>query len=122
MGFKREPRTYLLVFDDPELEGLEVRARSLSVGELNDDETTLLENFANALVKWNLEDRDGNPLPATLETLNTYPDIDFINGLARAWIKAVAGVGDELGKDSDSGRPSLEGSIPMESLSPSRAS
>jgi hypothetical protein len=123
MGFKHQAKVYRLVFDDPALAGLEVRARSLSIGELRDDDTSVLEAFAKALDSWNLEDEGGEPLPPTLETLESYPDIDFINALSAAWLNAVAGVDDELGKGSDSGRPSLEESaIPMEPLSPSLAS
>ena len=121
MGFRHQPRTYLLTFEDPALEGLEVRARSLSIGELQSDEP-VVESFAHALVSWNLEDEDGNPLPATLETLRTYPDIGFINGLTKAWIDAVTGVDDELGKDSTSGETFPEASIPMEPLSPNPSS
>ena len=118
MGFRREPKTFLLVFDDPELAGLEVRARSLSIGELEDDDLQVYESFAAALVSWNLEDEDGNSLPATLETVRSYPDVGFMNALAGAWIKAVTGVDDDLGKDLPAGRRSLEESLPMEPLSP----
>ena len=119
MGFRREPKTFLLVFDDPDLAGLEVRARSLSIGELEDDDLQVYESFAAALVSWNLEDEDGNSLPATLETVRSYPDVGFMNALASAWIKAVTGVDDDLGKDSDSGRRYLEESLTMEPLSES---
>jgi len=122
VGFKHQPKIYKIVFDDPDLAGLEVKARGLSIGELRDDEITPAESFANALVSWNLEDEEGRPLPMTLGTLENYPDLNFINTLVEAWLNAVIGVDDELGKDSGSGKPFLEGSIPMEPLSPSLAS
>ena len=122
MGFRREPKTFRLVFDDPELAGLEVRARSLSIGELEDDDLQVYESFAAALVSWNLEDENGDELPATLETVRSYPDVDFMNALASAWIKAVTGVDDDLGKDLPAGRRSLEESLPMEPLSPNPTS
>jgi len=122
MGFRHEPKTFRLVFDDPALEGLEVKARSLSIGELHDPDIRVFESFAKALVSWNLEDENGNPLPATLETIEAYPDVDFMTGLTSAWMDAVTGVDKRLGKGSPSGEQSLEGSIPMETLLPSQAS
>ena len=122
MGFKHQAKVYRLVFDDPELEGLEVRARSLSIAEARDDDRKVLDSFADALVSWNLEDENGQPLPATLETLETYPDVDFMNLIMDTWMTAVAGVDEELGKDSSSGEQSPEASLPMEPLSPSLAS
>ena len=123
MGFRHEPKTFSLVFDDPDLEGLEVKARSLSIGELNDDDIQVFESFAKALVSWNLEDEDGNPLPPTLEIIQSYPDLGFMSALSNAWLNAVMGVNQELGKGSGSGEPSLvESTLPMEPLSLSRAS
>lgn len=133
MGFKRSAKIYKLVFDDPELEGLEVRARSLSIGEMRrlsanqqdaDDNTVteMLAAFVKALVDWNLEDEDGNPVPHTVAALEEFPDNDFVLGMINTWIDAVIGVDAELGKDSPSGEPFPEGSIPMEPLSPSLAS
>lgn len=121
MGFKHHAKTYVLTFDDPELEGLEVKARSLSFAEVDDDDTPVIELFARALISWNLEDEDGKPLVTTLETLQNYPDVDFVTTLAKTWIEAVTGVDDELGKDSPSGKQSLEQSLPMEPLSLSLA-
>ena len=122
MGFRHQPKVYRLVFDDPQLEGLEVRALGMSIGELQDDDLTILAAFVHALQSWNLEDEHGTPLPMTLEALQAYPDADFVSTMTRAWMDAVAGVDEELGKDSPSGKPFPEASIPMEPLSPSLAS
>ena len=122
MGFKHHAKAFTLVFDDPDLEGLVVKARSMSLAELNDDDLRVYESFANALVSWNLEYEDGRPVPMTLEALENYPDVAFISGMTEAWFKAVTAVDDELGKDSTSGKSYPEGSIPMEPLSLSQAS
>ena len=122
MGFKHQAKVYKLVFDDPELEGLEVKVRSLSIGEVENDEIRVFEQFADALISWNLEDENGEVLPTTLESVRSYPDYEFMALLANTWVDAVTGVKDELGKDSNSGLPFPEGSIPMETLSASQAS
>jgi hypothetical protein len=125
MGYQR--KVYRLVFDDPEMDGLEVRAKSVSLGAMrkaadSDDEFLMMELFAKALVSWNLED-DGEPVPATLEGLEDQ-DPEFVTAIITAWTGTISGVPDAspLGGGSDSGRRSLEASIPMETLSPSRAS
>ena len=122
MGFRHQAKTFLLTFDDPELQGLEVRCSSLSIGELNDDDIKLFESFANHLISWNLEDENGDPIPTTLKAIEDYPDIDFVTSMANAWMNAVIGIDDELGKGSPSGEPFPEGSLPMEPLSSSLAS
>src|SRR4249920_2824864 len=116
MGYRHEPKTYLLTFDDPALNGLEVRCGSLSIGELNDDDIKLFESFAKHLISCNLEDEDGQPIPTTLEAIEDYPDVDFITTMATAWMNAVVSVDDELGKGSPSGNTFPEGSLPMEPL------
>ena len=82
----------------------------------------MFEQFAEALISWNLEDGQGQVLPCTLESVRNYPDYEFMATLANTWVEAVTGVKDELGKGSPSGDTFPEGSIPMETLSPSLAS
>jgi hypothetical protein len=135
VGFKRE-RVYSLIFDDPELNGLEVRARSASIGtfrrvtSLSDSDDATMDSvlemeqiFAKYLVSWNLEDSDDNPVPATFEGLDDQ-DPDLVTTIIGAWITALTQVLDAspLDGSSDSGRPFPVESIPMETLSASRAS
>jgi hypothetical protein len=135
VGFKRE-KIYNLIFDDPEFDGLEVKARSASIGTIRrvmalssgaeDGQDTLLEMervFAKYLVSWNLEDEADQPVPATFEGLDDQ-DTDLVMALITAWVSAVTGVDDAspLDDSSGSGKPSPEVSIPMEPLSPSLAS
>jgi hypothetical protein len=136
VGFKKKTTIYELTFADADLEGLEVRAKSVPSGTLLDlmDAATkvdvtaksfsgddmsaikqLLNGFAKALVSWNLEEEDGTPVPPTLESVHAQEFI-FILPIVTAWMDAVAGVSADLGKDSGSGETFPEGSLPMETL------
>lgn len=145
MGYQRSKKIFKLVFEDPELDGLVVRMRSVSLGRLMKlmkvanvtpgkkmsaedmavvDE--ILQMFAKALVGWNLEEEDEEtkevrPVPATPEGVYSQ-DLDFVIEIITAWVEALAGVSAPLGKDSPSGETFPEGSLPMASLSASRAS
>ena len=132
MGFQYQARVYNLVFDDPNLNGLEVKVGSLSIGELRriterpdgeDSETTevMLASFAKALISWNLEDGAGFPVPTNSQGINDQP-MDLIMSIVQAWLSAMTDVDEQLGKGSPSGRQSLEASIPMELLSQSQTS
>lgn len=139
MGYKRPSTIYKLNFTDPDMEGLEVEARSLPLGKLmsviklaeaasgsdgvRDVEAAdeLFSVFCTALVRWNLEDEDGTPVPQTLDGLYTQ-DFGFALAIVIAWIDAIAGVSGPLDSSSDDGKRFPAVSIPMETLSPSRAS
>lgn len=141
MGFVRN-KIYRLVFDDPAMEGLEVRAKSVPLGtilrltHLTGQELTsltaaaqteamgeMLDVFATALVSWNLEDEqpDGSttPVPATREGLETQ-EFDFVMEIITSWMEALMAVAVPLGKRSPNGGPSPVASLPMEILSPNR--
>lgn len=137
MGFKRTRKIYKLRFEDPDMEGLVVRAHSTSgedflaiqemAGSVTDESAAasmrlLYTTFAKVLIDWNLE-YDDRPevMPTTAESLLAQ-DFDFAMALINAWMKAVAGVPDELGKESTPSSPLLEASLPMEPLSVSLAS
>jgi hypothetical protein len=133
MGHKRVVKIRKLIFEDPEMEGLEVRVRKPSMGILvkaaalqgvrlgPDQFTDLLTDFAACLESWNREDEDGEPVPATLEGLLTEED-DFLGEVIDAWITTLSGVDAPLEKPSGDGDPSLVASIPMAPLSASQAS
>ena len=129
MGY--QATVYNLVFDD--LDGLEVKAHGTSVGQVRrfvtfGEEASFAETlemfdaFAKALISWNLEDDAGEPVPATVQGIEEFPDSVLMSKIVNTWVRTVSGVDDELGKGSSSGGPSLEESIPMEPLSPSLAS
>jgi hypothetical protein len=145
VGYKREKKIFRLQFEDPSMAGLEVRAKSTSMGEyltisrlltrlqanpglVESDVDTLEElfaRFARVLVSWNLEDEDEDgrdvAIPPTKEGL-LGQDPDFAMGVVNAWASAVGGVDEELGKDSNSGPRFPEVNIPMAALSTSPGS
>ncbi|TVZ96525.1 hypothetical protein [Streptomyces sp. BK340] len=131
MGYKRNPKVYHLKFEG-EYDGLEVRVRSLSMGQLiaartdNDDggrdgTEAMVELLAERLVDWNLEDEDGAPVPPTLDAIKG-EDHDMIMAIITQWTNAVAGVPAPLEQPSPAGETSPVASIPTEALSPSLAS
>jgi hypothetical protein len=136
-GYVRE-KTYRLVFEDDDLEGLVVRARAvdlatfLRVAKLTGDGlslaadnevaiTEMVELVGLALIEWNLQDATGEPVPADAQGLRSQ-DKDFTLAVINAWIEAVAGVARPLGQPSPGGDRSLEASLPMAVPSPSLAS
>lgn len=143
MGFKPPRKVYRLLFADEDMAGLEVRARSMRLGqmmelldlmELADRPLTaedkpkvhqLFATFAKALVSWNVEDDEedgGQPVPATLDGLYSQEQ-GFVIAIIKAWTEAVAAVPPPLPQPSSGGVPSaLEASIPMAPLSPSPVS
>ena len=136
MGYVWRGKTYRLIFADDELEGLEVVARSASVGayrriadlatrEFSQPPTeedlaeidNLFDEFAAVLVSWNLETEDGEgtrtPVPATLQGLHSQ-DLTLIRQIIFSWMEAVAGISSPLDPLSSE----LEAGLPMEILSP----
>ena len=71
MGFRKQEKVYVLQFDG-ELEGLEVRMRGASAGELlklegmkyNTPEKLheVFTFFGSKIISWNLEEEDGTPI------------------------------------------------------------
>lgn len=140
MGFQAPHKVYKLTFEDPEYEGLEVRVKSsefgtfLDIAQLMDLDTdadvtakdvedinALFGYFVDAIIDWNLEDDGGVPVPQTVKGLRTL-DLGFVMDMVQAWVRALKGTSPGLSRPSGSGEPSLEASIPMEALLPSRAS
>jgi len=139
-GYTRKRRVYRLRFEDEELDGLVVKVRSASVARLlefmrflaglsGDDLTAddverlagLFESFAEVLQEWNVQDEAGEPVPATLEGVYTQ-DADFVMDIMRVWFQAVTQPPAPLPATSSAGGPSAVPPLPMEPLSPSRAS
>lgn len=138
MGFVVERTVYKLVFEDPAYAGLEVSAYELSTGELWEfmaRENTgkgggpeaaaarrrVVEIFADALVSWNAEDKDGNPIPMTADGVLSLGH-RFNVRVMDAWTDALVGISAPLPQTSSDGQPSLEASIPMDVPSESLAS
>jgi hypothetical protein len=115
MGYKRKPKTFLLEFEDEEYKGLEIEMKGLPVAgfltmmkvmeteEKNQSVlATMFRLFATGLVSWNMEDEEGNPLPANYDSVQTL-DTDFVTQTVAAWMEGMSGVSKDLGKDSPSG-------------------
>src|SRR5215472_15455339 len=119
-------RQYKLVFQDENMAGVEITVRSLTSGQLIDLQKAqeeglheqLTSMLAEKLVGWNVEDEDGTAIPPTLDGIRSM-DIDFNNTVIKAWTNAVIGVKAPLPQPSNDGQPSVEASIPMETLSES---
>lgn len=132
MGYQRP--TLKLVFADPEFDGLEVRARRLTVGAMlrlhklsatqaaspdGDDSAErfgeLLSAVADSIISWNLEDDQGQPVPATAAGLRSQ-DMPLVEAVKQALLDASVGVAPPLPQPSSGGGPSPEESIPMDPL------
>ena len=129
MGYQR--KTYRLVFEDPEFEGLEVRTRGASIEHIATWQAIVSQGvtlvspegvesrnaayslLADRIIDWNLDDEQGQPVPVTPEEM-AKQDWALLLQIGRAWLTATAGVPRPLEADSPNGEPSLEVSIPME--------
>lgn len=132
MGYRPKKKIYDLKFDDPDMEGLEVKLRGLNTGQMLEADAaradggeeairSLLTLYAEQLVEWNVEDDEGEILPTTLESVLAQ-ELDFNMKVVDAWQAAVNGVSAPLDSASPDGAPSLEASIPMDIPSESLAS
>ena len=135
MGYKRAKKVYNLVFAAEDMEGLEVKAHSMPLGDLMalasgidniatasiEDVDRVLATFAEVLVAWNLEDDDDVPVPANLDGLKGQ-DQEFVFSIVMSYVDAVSGVSAPLEQPSPGGEPSLAASIPMDVSSASLAS
>lgn len=135
MGFVAEPEEYELTFAEDRYQGLRVTVRSCSIADyfafldMLDAPTRgyeavqeMFAHFAPYLVSWNLTTRDGEPLPTTAEALTTTVDRKLAQAIVKTWVRSVMEVDGPLDDSSTNGEPSVEASLPMEELSPSRAS
>jgi hypothetical protein len=120
MGFK-VGRTFTLEFAGTDLDGAEVVFRSCSVADLLEYEqiearTDEASWAARFLVRWNLEDHNGDPLPADDLGLLDLEEPAY-NLIIREWLKATRGITAPLDHRSNGGANSSaqeSPSIPME--------
>lgn len=135
-GFMR--RTFVLDFEDPSFNGLEVRTRSASLGTLmrmqelmgmalgDGEHVTEREEFFyhladSVLISWNLLDEQGVPVKISPESL-AEEEWPMIRQIARAWVRAVTSVAPPLSNSSSDGDQSEEPQLPyiqMETMPPS---
>lgn len=143
MGYKRARTVNVLNFEDPQYEGLVVRVRKLTVGEMLDltrladgktddqgkiiatafataDLEEMIEVFSHGLIGWNLEAETDEedvfvPVPTTVKGILTQ-DLELVMDVIEAWMAAAIGVPAPLDEDSNSGATSQELSLPMAAL------
>lgn len=143
-GYKPKRKVFTLV-DFEEHEGLEIVARSANAGQFLEivSLASRLENlgdtadeskfsaedigairklftlFGKVLKSWNLKDEDDDgktiDVPPTAEGLLSQ-DLDFVLNIISAWIDAVGGVSEDLGKGSPSTATSPAPPLPMAEL------
>lgn len=129
MGYQVVRRTYQIQFpEDSDLHGLEIMARAMTYGELRDlqadsrkaaerldssFEDRELEEFIKRVDSWNMED-GGNSIPVSVAALRELEHQDT-RAIVAAWYRRCLGnaVSEDLGKDLNGGKPSVEASIPM---------
>lgn len=145
MGFKRKRPTVTLKFADPDYEGFVIEMRRMSIedsflfGDLRQWESDVHAGrvaksvvdkqllamhtaVADAVIGWNLEDDQDNPIPVSVAAIRA-EDPDFFWTLVRSWIMAMdIGVSADTKAPSSGGKPSEELQIPMEPLSDDLAS
>lgn len=128
MGYRKIPTIYTL--DDIEgEEGLIVRMKAIKVGALrkvmkatsnkgdSSDESMeeVIALMAKSLVSWNLEDEKGKPVPANAKGIDDQ-ELELLMAIMEAWMDAMIGVDEDLGKGSTSGASSPAPPLTMEAL------
>lgn len=127
MGYRSSRDVYKLVWPEGhDLHGLEIRARSCPIGEMfelnrlsqkltggkpdMDAFTRVLDIFAKAIVRWNLEDDNGGAVPPGRAGLNELSTTELI-AVVTAWAQTITQVSTPLGRRST---PTGIPEIPME--------
>lgn len=139
MGFTPPTSVYTLDFPEgDELHGLTVEARSVSVGtflrlaRLQDTASEgglealaavdeLFDAFGKALRSWDLQDDDGQDVPATADGLRTL-ELRHAMAVITAWMGGMSQAPAPLDETSTGGGPSVVELPPMELSSASLAS
>jgi hypothetical protein len=138
VAYKR--KLYKFRFEDPDLEGLEVVTRPVSLGKVLElgEEFEALQNgganseavakmadlFVSCMVSWTVEEEDGSPAPLPASGADLLAeDASLAMALMTEWSQRFVKVAPPLPESSSGGPASaLEQSIPMEPRSPSRTS
>jgi hypothetical protein len=127
MGYRKVPTIYTIKPEN--YKGLEVRMSGTRIGKVrrlinlqeSEDEKTIemldemVKLIVDNLVSWNLEDEEGNPLPADKEQVEEL-ELPMVLDIIGGWVDSMTGVPDDLGKDSASGSPSPVELVTMEAL------
>lgn len=116
MGFRLSKKTARIKFEGTDYDGAEVVVNlSLSIEQMFRIQDLLsggdvIEGFRDfgdiVLVSWNLEDDDGNPIPANGEGYVSMRDRNFHGVVMERWVEAINGVPVPLESPSPSGSTS----------------
>jgi hypothetical protein len=101
MGYRPQRISRKLDFSGTEYDGLEITVRSVPMSVMLDMLATVgaqeptayrhvTTTLAYALESWNVEDEEGQPVPAGLDGLLSQ-DPAFITAVIKAWMTAMAG-------------------------------
>ena len=132
-GFRIPDKVAVITFEGTDYDGAEIRAKlnvnfryfSEIQAAISEDSTNGLrvaELFGDhALIDWNLEDDDGNPVPANAEGMTMIP-VELVNLMVGNWAEAVSDIPDPLEKISSDISTLAQLSTAMESPSASPGS
>ena len=100
-GFRLPEKTARINFEGTDYDGAEIQlllsvtfAQFIALRESaqGDDQETMARLFGETvLLDWNLEDADGNPIPANSDGMLAIP-LELTNLVVQHWVEAVAGV------------------------------
>ena len=104
-GFRIPERTALINFQGTDYDGAEIRVRlsvtfaqfiALRESAQGEDQEGMARLFGETvLMDWNLEDADGNLIPADGDGMLAIP-LELTNLVVQYWVEAVAGVASPL--------------------------
>lgn len=136
-GFKPEATTIKLNFKDTDLDGLVITIKSVSVKKFNammadtrtgaegaESNKELIELFLEKLVSWNLLGEDEEPLPHTVEAVESL-ESNLFTRIVIAWQQGMTTVPTTSRQPSTGGSPpsrSAESTLGLDSLSESPGS
>ena len=100
-GFRLPEKTARINFEGTDYDGAEIQLRlsvkfsefiALRESAQGEDQETMARLFGETvLIDWNLEDADGNPIPANSDGMLAIP-LELTNLVVQHWVEAVAGV------------------------------
>ena len=100
-GFRVPEKTARITFEGTDYDGAEIILRlsvtfaqfiALRESAQGDDQEVMARLFGETvLMEWNLDDADGNPIPANSDGMLSIP-IQLTNLVVQHWVQAVAGV------------------------------
>jgi len=108
-GFRIPEKTARITFEGTDYDGAEIILRlsvtfaqfiALRESAQGDDQEVMARLFGETvLMEWNLDDADGNPIPANSDGMLSIP-IQLTNLVVQHWVEAVAGVPAPLSETS----------------------